>query len=192
MKNMSQVELPIATSTRPHVLSGWRGATIMTVVTALCAQMSFQNPSTPIPVTMQVFAVLLSGLVLGSRWGFVAQFQYLALGAFGAPVFALGRAGFPVLFGPTGGYLLAYPIAALVVGYLVERVSAQTSPPRRLNLHLLASLVGLAILYTYGCTWFWVVSRTTPLIAIVQGALWFLLFDLVKAGLAVGVSKSVR
>ncbi len=190
MKNVSHFELTLAT--KSHVVSGWRGATIMTAVTYLCAQISFHIPPTPIPMTMQVFAVLLSGLVLGSRWGFISQLQYLALGMLGAPVFALGRAGFPVLFGLTGGYLLSYPFAALLVGFLVEKISDKATPNRRTNLQMLACLVGLGIIYTYGCTWFWAVGRTTPFLSIVMGAMWFVLFDLVKAVLAIGVAKTVR
>ena len=179
-----------APAAKQSLVSGWRGATLMTAVTCICAQLSFHIPTTPIPVTMQVFAVLLSGLFLGSRWGFVAQLQYLLLGACGAPVFALARGGAPVLFGVTGGYLLAYPIAALLVGWLMEKISSEANTTQRLNRQLLACLVGIATIYTYGCTWFWVIAKTTPLSTIVMGALWFVLFDLVKAGLAIGVTKN--
>ena len=103
----------------------WGMALALTASTALCAQVSAPLPFTPVPITMQVFAVLLSGLLLGGRLGFLAQAQYLAAGAVGLPVFALGHAGTGVLFGPTGGYLWSYPLAAFAVGWLAERNRAQ-------------------------------------------------------------------
>ena len=71
----------------------WMQATLITGLTCVCARLSVPLPFTPVPVTMQVFAVLLSGLLLGRRWGTVAQLQYLLLGVMGLPVFALGRSG---------------------------------------------------------------------------------------------------
>jgi biotin transport system substrate-specific component len=91
------------------------------VVTALAAQIAIPLPWSPVPLTGQTFAVLLTGAVLGARRGFAAQALYLAQGAAGLPVFAGGVAGFAVFAGPTAGYLLAFPIAAAVTGLLAER-----------------------------------------------------------------------
>src|SRR5579862_4155659 len=90
------------------------------LVTAACAQVSFHLPFTPVPITGQTFAVLLSGAVLGWRRGFLCQVAYLAEGAAGLPVFADGAGSALHLVGPSGGFLLCFPLAAALVGYLVE------------------------------------------------------------------------
>ena len=90
------------------------------LVTAICAQVSFHLPFSPVPITGQTFAVLLSGAVLGWRRAFLSQVAYLAEGAAGLPVFADGAGSVVHLLGPSGGFLLCFPLAAALVGYLVE------------------------------------------------------------------------
>lgn len=93
-----------------------------TLLTAISAQVTI--PVKPVPFTLQTMAVLLSGAFLGARNGAYSQLIYLSLGVIGLPVFAAipGEAiGFARLFGPTGGYLLAFPVAAFVTGYLIEK-----------------------------------------------------------------------
>ena len=89
------------------------------ILTAVAAQIAV--PVQPVPFTLQTMMVLLSGAFLGSRNGAYSQFLYLAMGAAGLPVFANGTFSAAVLFGPTGGYLLAFPIAAFIAGYGVEK-----------------------------------------------------------------------
>jgi biotin transport system substrate-specific component len=91
------------------------------LLTALLAQLEIRVPFMPVPWTGQTFGVLLSGAVLGSRRGFASQMLYLAEGAAGLPVFAGGAFSFAYLLGPTGGYLWSFPIAAALVGLMVER-----------------------------------------------------------------------
>src|SRR5437762_9235009 len=96
------------------------------VLVALAAQVSVPLPGTPVPMTLQPMAVLLVGGLLGAPLGALSMILYLAMGAAGLPVFTpspLLLPGIARLFGQTGGYLLAYPIAAYAVGALV--------PPRR-------------------------------------------------------------
>ncbi len=188
--NDAQTQSPALVQTQ--LLSGWKGACIMTGVTAVCAQISFHIPTTPIPVVMQVFAVLLSGLVLGARWGMVSQLQYLALGLLGAPVFALGKFGLPVLLGITGGYLIAYPLVAWLVGKLSEKSLTAETPQAQLKQKGFACVVGLGVLYTVGCTWFAFATGSTAIVSLFMGMAWFVLFDLVKAALAVALSQSRR
>src|SRR5918993_856288 len=89
---------------------------------ALSAQVVIPLPFTPVPVTLQTFAVLLTGALLGSRLGALAVFAYLLEGAAGLPFFSAGRGGAaPLLFSPTAGHLLAFPVAAFVTGRLAER-----------------------------------------------------------------------
>src|SRR5438552_18073785 len=86
------------------------------VLTALAARIAIPGPWSPVPLTGQTFAVLLSGAVLGLRRGFIAQLLYLAEGASGLPVFAGGAFGVATFAGPTGGYLCAFPLAAALTG----------------------------------------------------------------------------
>ena len=103
-----------------------------------------------VPITLQTFAVLLAGAVLGARRGFFAVLLYLAAGAAGLPVFSGGAAGLAVLAGPTGGYLIGFPLAAACCGFLVERLprhKVATSVP----LIFLAGLVSSALfIHTLG------------------------------------------
>jgi biotin transport system substrate-specific component len=103
-----------------------------------------------VPITLQTFAVLLAGAVLGARRGFFAVLLYVAAGAAGLPVFAGGASGLAVLAGPTGGYLVGFPLAAALCGFLVERLprrSVATSVP----LVFLAGLVSSALcIHTLG------------------------------------------
>ena len=98
------------------------------LLTGLMAQIRITLPFTPIPLTGQTFAVLLSGAVLGSRRGFLSQALYLAEGAAGLPVFAGGAGSALYLLGPTGGYLWSFPVAAALLGWLVERGASRSSP----------------------------------------------------------------
>ena len=96
----------------------------ITALTAAAAQLSIPVPFTVVPFTLQPMVVLLGGLALGSRLGLASQVLYLLAGIAGLPVFAASATlppGALRLLGPTGGYLLAYPIAALLVGHLAER-----------------------------------------------------------------------
>jgi biotin transport system substrate-specific component len=88
-------------------------------ITAVAAQAAV--PVQPVPFTFQTAMVVLAGAVLGARYGALSQLLYLAAGVVGLPVFANGAFGPAALFGPTGGYLLAFPVAAFVVGAIVER-----------------------------------------------------------------------
>jgi len=93
---------------------------LFTVLTALSAYLSVPLPGSQVPLSMQTLLVVLSGLLLGARLGAAAQALYVAAGFIGLPVFALGLGGPAVLLGPTGGYLLAFPAAAALAGWLAD------------------------------------------------------------------------
>jgi biotin transport system substrate-specific component len=116
-------------------------AVAMALVTAAAAQVKLYTPLSPVPYTGQVFAVLLTGAVLGSRWGAASQGLYVLLGVVGLPVYAGGAHGLAVLFGLTGGYLLGFVAAAAFVGWLGERRTLH--PNRGL---LLAGPAGVLVL----------------------------------------------
>jgi biotin transport system substrate-specific component len=123
-------------------------AAFITVLTAIAAQISLPLPFTPVPFTFQPMIVLLGGAVLGSRLGMTSQVLYLALGIAGVPVFAASSTlppGAARLLGPTGGYLLSYPIAAFAAGWLAER-----GFDRRYLTSVVAMACGLALVFAGG------------------------------------------
>lgn len=94
---------------------------LFAIATAVGARMSVPLPLTPVPMTLQTLFVLLSGAMLGPALGATAQIAYLGAGIAGLPVF-VGGAGLAYLAGPTGGYLLAFPVAAFLSGVVVDHV----------------------------------------------------------------------
>jgi biotin transport system substrate-specific component len=118
------------------------------LVVALAAQVAVPLPFTPVPLTMQPFAVLLVGALLGSRRGALAMLAYLAEGAAGLPVFAGGAAGIGRILGPTGGYLMGFVPAAFVTGSLAER-----GWDRRFLTTWAAMALGSACIFAFGLAW---------------------------------------
>lgn len=152
---------------------------------ALTARIAIPLPFTPVPITGQTLGILLVGAALGSRLGFLALLAYLVEGALGLPVFAGGTGGVGRILGPTGGFLLAFPLAAGLVGLLVERYGLD----RSFLGTLLAMLAGNALLYLLGLPWLgaWLmgVGKFQGLGALLSmGMIPFLPGDLVKAVLA--------
>ncbi|MCP4703873.1 MAG: biotin transporter BioY [candidate division Zixibacteria bacterium] len=93
----------------------------MAILTGLMAQIRIPLPFTPVPITGQTFAVLLAGVLLGKNWGGISMAIYAVLGAVGLPWFAGFGGGVAVLFGPTGGYIFGFVLAALFIGYMSDR-----------------------------------------------------------------------
>jgi len=152
------------------------------VLVALGAQLSVPLPGTPVPLTFQVPAALIVGGLLGAPLGAAALALYLVMGAAGLPVFApIGLPGLARLFGPTGGYLLALPLAAAIVGRAVRFPLA----PARLALGL---ALGLLVVYAGGVAQLAVLSGDVGS-ALRMGSVPFLAGDAVKVllvGLVVG------
>jgi biotin transport system substrate-specific component len=146
-------------------------------VVALSAQVVVPVSFSPVPMTLQPLAVLAVGGMLGAAGGLSALLLYIALGALGLPVFAGGGSGFLHLVGPTGGYLLAFPIAAGVTGALVGR---EPRSPLRV---LLACALGMVIIHTGGVAQLALLGGD-PALAMRVGFVPFLTGDLLKVGLA--------
>src|SRR3954471_5601280 len=130
----------------------------ITALTTAAAQISVPLPFTSVPFTFQPMIVLLGGLALGSRLGATSQVLYLAAGIAGLPVFAASATlppGALRLLGPTGGYLMSYPFAAFLVGYLAQR-----GFDRRYLTAVVAMLVGLAVVYACGVVWLGMFAHT--------------------------------
>lgn len=150
------------------------------LVTAAAAQLEIRLPWTPVPISGQSFAVLLSGLVLGARRAFLAQMLYLAEGSAGLPFFSGGAAGFAHLLGPSGGYLMAFPFAASLAGLLAER-----GWDRNPFTMFAAMLTGSTIIFGLGLLQ---LSRFVPADALLgAGLLPFIPGDLIKSALAAGL-----
>ena len=147
------------------------------LITGLAAQIAIPLPFTPVPVTGQTFAVLLCGATLGWRRGFMAQIVYLTEGAMGMPVFAGGVAGAQVFAGPTAGYLVAFPFAAALTGWLAERAW-----DRRFLTMMGVMLLGSSVIFALGAAG---LTRFLPASQVfAAGVLPFLPGDLIKTSLA--------
>jgi biotin transport system substrate-specific component len=150
--------------------------------TALAAQLAVRLPYTPVPVTMQTLFVVLAGIVLGPRDGFYAMMTYLAIGAAGAPVFAGLTFGPAVLFGPTGGYLLFFPVAAMLAGAVARSFGAGKPAV------LLASLAGSVSILLGGTLYLWLLSGQSLSGVLAMAVVPFIAADLVKTVLAAALS----
>jgi biotin transport system substrate-specific component len=152
------------------------------LLTALLAQLRIDLPYSPVPITGQTFAVLLAGAVLGMRRGFASQATYLALGAMGAPVFAGGLGGPMVLAGPTAGYLCSFPVAAGLLGWLVERGASRSTA--KLALSLFASDF---LILASGTTWLALLFGQPARVVLQWGVVPFIVSNVVKVA-AVGLT----
>ncbi|MBC7239229.1 MAG: biotin transporter BioY [Chloroflexi bacterium] len=161
------------------------GTALFAVATALSAQVRVFLPFSPVPLTLQVVMVVLSGFVLGPWGALAAQTAYLQAIALGAPYTASGLSGLAAFASPTAGYLLSFPLAAFVAGWLSRRASHPVA------WRALGGLAALAIIYLSGMAW---------LSAFVGGlgAAWklgvapFILADLLKVTIAVAALSARR
>jgi biotin transport system substrate-specific component len=188
--------LVTALASRRSSVETARGITIasllfVTALTAAAAQISVPLPLTAVPLTLQPMVVLLGALALGARLGAASQVLYLAAGIAGLPVFAASAQLPPGplrLLGPTGGYLMAYPVAAFLTGYLAER-----GFDRRYITSVLAMLAGLVVIYAAGAAWLGLFARSVDgaasglTAAFFTGVYPFIVPDLVKLAVAAGL-----
>ncbi len=152
-----------------------RELAVAALFTAILAASAFVAiPVGSVPFTLQVYVVLLAGLVLGPRLGVLSVLAYLVLGLF-APVYAGGASGLGALFGPTGGYLFGFIGAALVSGVIVGAAG------RRLPRLLIAGLGGLVPIYVLGSGWLALQLHLTPGAAVLTGVVPFMWLDVMKA-----------
>ena len=142
----------------------------------LTARISVVIPGNPVPFTMQTFGVLVVGGALGLRRGGMAAFLYVALGVIGLPFFAEGTGGPSVIWGATGGYLIGFVAAALLIGRLAE-----LGWDRKLGGAAGATLLGTAVIYAIGVPWLAISTGMSAAEAIAAGLLPFLAIDIVKA-----------
>jgi biotin transport system substrate-specific component len=154
-------------------------------VIAVCARLVLPMPFTPVPLTLANFGVLLVGLTLGSKRGFAAAALYLGWGAMGLPVFSPGGlGGIAQLLGPTGGYLLAYPVVAFVAGWLAERGTPSFAR------NVLAGVVAEVVLFASGIIWLQIVTGSWQR-AIAFGLAPFIFAEIIKTMLAAAAARKL-
>jgi len=168
-----------------RVLPRTRATSVLLVVgaaglTALAAQWEIHLPFTPVPITGQTFAVLLTGAALGMTLGAAGQFLYVAAGAAGLPIYSGGAAGWEEARAVgTTGYLIGFIVAAGLVGYLAERRHDRT-----FSTMFTAFLLGSFVIYGFGVVGLMFIFDMSFSEAIVAGVIPFLLGDLIKAAAA--------
>lgn len=133
------------------------------VLCAMCAAITcilapISVPIGPVPISLCTFAVMLAGVVLGAKFGFVSQLIYVLLGAVGVPVFAGYSAGVGAIAGMTGGYIVAYPILALITGLIYWKFGREKTGKLKILWMFIAMIIGTVVLYAFGTAWFCVVS----------------------------------
>jgi biotin transport system substrate-specific component len=165
-----------------------QGAIILaaSLFVALCARVTLPLPFTPVPLTLQNFGVLLVGLMLGTRRGFAALALYLAEGALGLPVFnPTGPGGIAQLLGPTGGFLLAYPIVAALAGLAFE------SGRRTFARAAAAGVLAEAVLFASGIGWLAILTHSIRQ-AVQFGLYWFIFAEIMKIMFAAAIAVRSR
>lgn len=163
-------------------------ATFAGVVAALGVVPAVYPVGLAVPITAQSMGVMLAGGILGARRGFGALLLFLALVAVGLPLLAGGRGGLGVFAGASVGFLLAYPVGAGVIGWVVERAG----PTYRLGSGIVANVAGgIVVLYAAGILGMVAVLHLGVWQAVVLNA-WFLLFDSVKVVVAAVVTRGVH
>ncbi len=160
--------------TRALVLTAFFAA-----LTVIFAAISIPIPISPVPFTLAMAAIFLAGALLPKTQAAVAQIVYLLLGIIGLPVFSKFQGGFGVIAGPTGGYLIAYPIMAFLIAFIIEKAGK-----RNFIVYFLSMLCGLAVLYALGTLWLSVQAHMPFAAALSAGVVPFVIPDVVKAVLA--------
>jgi biotin transport system substrate-specific component len=187
---MSKIAMPALSTPQARAFEAARQVAIVlgaSLFVALCARITVPlMPLTPVPLTVQNFGVLLVALTLGSRRGFAALVLYLAEGVAGLPVFnPAGPGGIAQLLGPTGGFLLAYPLVAWLTGFILERGH------KNFVRAAVAGLLGEVVLFAGGLTWLAVLTHSAGQ-ALRWGLQWFVFAEVMKVMLAAGVAVNLH
>ena len=163
-------------------------ATFAGIIAAMGLVPAVQLPVNPVPITLQSMGIMLAGAILGRWRGAAAVLIFLTLVALGLPLLAGGRGGLGVFFGPSVGFLVGFPVAAFVIGWLSERLGTARSLLRGVLVNVVG---GIVVLYGFGIVGVALVTQIS-LTAALAGTAIFLVGDLVKAGLAAVVARGVH
>lgn len=159
-------------------------ASLMAALTAVGAYIAI--PIGPVPIVLQNLFALLTGLLLGGRWGLISIAVYLLAGAAGLPVFSGGTGGIGKFVGPTGGYLFGYVPAVYLAGVIAEKGRG------RVAVDLMAMLAGTLTVYAFGVPWLKMVTGMTWSKAVAAGMLPFLIGDGLKIAVAIPIVRALR
>ncbi|MFU8795639.1 MAG: biotin transporter BioY [Dethiobacteria bacterium] len=160
---------------------------LFTALIAVLAQIAVPLPFSPVPLTGQVIGVMLAGALLGSRAGTLSITAYLLLGAAGAPVFSMGRGGFYMISGPTGGYLWGFIPAVYFAGLIMEKVENPS-----IYRTAAAMLTALSFIYLGGALQLGLIMRYNLWQTLLAGVIPFLPLDLFKAFLAAFLARLIK
>ncbi|MCA6214706.1 MAG: biotin transport system substrate-specific component [Thermococcaceae archaeon] len=158
-------------------------AALFAALTAVGAQIAI--PLGTVPITLQVLFVLLSGLILGAKLGFLSQIVYLFMGAIGLPVFANFSGGLAYIYGPTGGYLISFPLAAFLAGLVSEK-------RKRITDYAVGSAIGILVIYLLGWLRLGLFMGGDFEKAFMVGVVPFIPIDAVKGAIAVVIADRIH
>jgi biotin transport system substrate-specific component len=159
-------------------------AALLAALTAASALLSIQLGD--VPVILYNFFILLMGLLLGARWGTASIAVYLLTGSLGLPVFAGGKGGLAILLGPTGGYLIGFLPAVLIIGFISQKFNQRILPD------ILGLLLGTLVIYAFGVTQLKIVLDKSWMVSLSIGFFPFIIFDAIKLVAAVVTAKAIR
>ncbi len=172
-------------------------ASLMAALTAAGAFIPIPIPFSPVPVTLQSLFILLTGLILGPRWGLISIGVYLLAGICGLPVFAGATGGIAHFAGPTGGYLFGFLPAVFMIGLISEKAGQKRSSnhPKQMIFDILAMICGTALIYLFGVSWLvnlYAGKGMTIVQGLAVGMVPFLPGDLLKIIAACAIARSLR
>lgn len=157
---------------------------LFAAITAILAQISIPLPG-GVPLTMQTLAVSLAGIILGSKRGFISMLVYTLIGAIGIPVFASFTGGINIVVGPTGGFILSFPLMTFVIGLISEKTDKKM-------LIFLGVILGSIVNYFVGAVQFALVTNSTFVEAIVVSVLPFVFVGVIKSVLALVIGLTIK
>lgn len=160
---------------------------LFTALIAIMAQVAIPMPFSPVPFTGQTVGVMMTGALLEKKPAGLAVFSYLLIGAAGAPVFSMARGGISMLIGPTGGYLLAFFPAVLIIAFVLEKIKK----PSLINLTM-AMLPALILIYALGASQLAFLMHYSINQVLLVGVLPFIPFDLLKVAIAAFLSLQIK
>lgn len=156
-------------------------AGLFAAITCVLTIVSIPLPFTPVPITLQVFGVVIAGAILGAKLGFLSQLTYLLIGLVGLPVYSNYGSGPAILFGPTGGFIFGFVVAAFIIGLIIDKTSfLKTNMLIKYIIILLSMFIGVFVIYTIGVAQLMFVLNVSLKSAIAMGAAPFIVADLIK------------
>ena len=160
---------------------------VFAALTAILAQISIPIPISPVPLSLSLVAIFLCGGILKPQYAFSAMIVYILLGIAGIPVFGQFKAGIGHIVGPTGGYIIAYPLMAIAISLILKYVKKPS-----VFISAAAMAISLIICYGLGSAWLAIFIKKSFFDAILIGVAPYVIFDLVKAVVSSIIVSSVK